>query len=63
LNNDLGYTNDPYTARLNPLSNRLLWGGGIGLDIVLYYDKVIQIEYSFNDLMENGLFLHLNLNI
>ena len=48
---------------LNALSNRLLWGGGIGLDIVLYYDKVIQIEYSFNDLMENGYFLHLNLNI
>ena len=63
LNNDLGYANDPYTGQLNALSNRLLWGGGIGLDIVLYYDKVIQIEYSFNDLMENGLFLHLNLNI
>ena len=63
LNNDLGYANDPYTGRLNPLSNRILWGGGLGLDIVLYYDKVIQIEYSFNDLLENGLFLHLNLNI
>ncbi|MCB0549262.1 MAG: BamA/TamA family outer membrane protein [Phaeodactylibacter sp.] len=63
LNNDLGYAHDPYTGKLNDLSNRPLWGGGIGLDIVLYYDKVIQIEYSFNDLLENGLFLHLNLNI
>ena len=63
LNNDLGYVHDPYTGHSNGLSNRLLWGGGLGLDIILYYDKVIQIEYSFNDLMENGLFLHLNLNI
>ncbi len=63
LNNDLGYANNPFSTGLNPLDNRILWGGGLGLDIVLYYDKVIQIEYSFNDLMENGLFLHLNMNI
>ena len=63
LNNDLGYANNPYYRAGNPLDNRLLWGGGLGLDIVLYYDKVIQIEYSINDLLENGLFLHLNMNI
>ncbi len=63
LNNDVGYANDPFTGKHNFLDNRMLWGGGLGLDIVLYYDKVIQIEYSFNDLMENGLFLHLNMNI
>jgi hypothetical protein len=63
LNNDLGYVNSPYARADNPHSNRLLWGGGIGLDIVLYYDKVIQIQYSINDLMEKGLFLHLSMNI
>ncbi|MCB0568676.1 MAG: BamA/TamA family outer membrane protein [Phaeodactylibacter sp.] len=63
LNNDLGYANNPFSVEGNPLDNRPLWGGGLGLDIVLYYDKVIQIEYSFNDLLENGLFLHLNMNI
>ncbi len=63
LNNDLGYVNSPYAHVDNPHSNRLLWGGGIGLDIVLYYDKVIQIQYSVNDLLENGLFLHLSMNI
>jgi len=63
LNNDVGYSNDPFTGHVNSLNNRLLWGGGLGLDIILYYDKVIQIEYSFNNLMENGLFLHLNMNI
>jgi len=63
LNSDYGYVNSPYTRDLNPLSNRMLWGGGIGLDIVLYYNKVIQIEYSVNDLLENGLFLHLSMNL
>jgi outer membrane protein assembly factor BamA len=65
FNSDFGYVNSPHSSvELNNfLDNRLLWGGGIGLDIVLFYDKVIQIEYSVNDLLENGLFLHLSMNI
>lgn len=63
LNNDIGYANDPFEKEANFLNNRLLWGGGLGVDIILFYDKVIQIEYSFNHLLENGLFLHLNMNI
>ncbi len=63
LNNDVGFANSPFNALENPLNNRLMWGGGLGLDIVIYYDKVLQIEYSFNDLLENGLFLHFSFNI
>jgi outer membrane protein assembly factor BamA len=63
FNNDLGYVNSPFSDDFNPMNNRMLWGGGIGLDIIVYYNKIIQIEYSFNDLLENGLFLHLNMNI
>ncbi len=63
LNNDFGYARNPAARQFNPLNNRVLWGGGIGLDIILYYDKVIRIEYSINDLLEKGLFLHLNMNI
>ncbi len=58
LNSDVGYVDDPFYNEGNPLSNTWLWGGGIGLDIVAYVDKVLQIEYSFNHLLENGLFLH-----
>ncbi len=58
LNNDVGYARDPFYNTGNPLTNSWLWGGGIGLDIVAYVDKVVQIEYSFNHLWENGLFLH-----
>ncbi|MCH2083218.1 MAG: BamA/TamA family outer membrane protein [Saprospiraceae bacterium] len=65
FNNDVGFVNAPFTTENNQniLENTLLWGGGIGLDIVLFYDKVISIEYSHNHLWESGLFLHLNLNI
>lgn len=63
LNQGAGYVHDPYTQDINPFSNRLLWGGGLGLDIVLYYDKVFRIQYSYNHLLEHGLFLHFNTNI
>ncbi len=63
INNGIGYANDPFTRAENPFSNQFLWGGGIGLDVVLFYDKVIQIQYSFNHLWEKGLFLHVNMNI
>lgn len=63
LNNDVGIANDPFAGAANRLSNRPLWGGGLGLNILLFYDKVIRIEYSLNDLGEHGLFLHLDMNI
>ncbi len=63
VNNDMGFVHEPYSEYNNPFVNRLLWGGGVGLDFVFFYDKVLQLEYSFNHLLEKGLFLHLNLNI
>jgi hypothetical protein len=59
LNNDFGYTNDPYFNEGNPLNNSLLWGRGVGLDIIVYYALVVQMEYSFNHLGEKGFFLHI----
>jgi outer membrane protein assembly factor BamA len=63
LNNDFGYANDPTYATLNPLNNRLLWGTGLGLDFVAYYSRVVQLEWSRNDLGENGFFIHLKTGI
>jgi outer membrane protein assembly factor BamA len=63
FNQGAGYINDPYTGEQNPFANRLLWGGGLGLDIVLYYDKVLKIQYSYNHLWEKGIFLHFSANI
>ncbi len=52
-----GYVHNPEPGN-NTLSNRMLYSGGIGLDIISFYDLVFKIEWSFNQLGENGLFLH-----
>lgn len=55
---DMGYT---YSSKPYPgnqyLTNEWLRGGGIGLDLVTYYDSVIRFEYSFNKMMEHHLYL------
>lgn len=56
---DLGYVSYKYPGN-SYLNNRLLCGYGIGLDIWSAYDFKLRIEYSFNHLLEKGLFLHLN---
>jgi outer membrane protein assembly factor BamA len=58
LNSDLGYVHSPYFNETNDLGNQWLWGGGAGLDILLFYDRLFRLEYSFNELGEKGLFLH-----
>jgi len=63
VNNDVGYVNDPFLGNGNFLVNQMLWGGGVGLDFVFFYDKVFKIEYSFNHLLESGIFFHINMNI
>jgi outer membrane protein assembly factor BamA len=60
LNNDLGYANDPYYAINNPLTNRLLYGHGFGLDIVAWYNKIARLEYSWNDLGQSGFYLRID---
>ncbi|MCC6463685.1 MAG: BamA/TamA family outer membrane protein [Saprospiraceae bacterium] len=63
LNNDLGYANDPYYAAGNPLNNQLLWGYGLGLDLVAWYDKVIKLEWSWRGLGSGGFYLNINTGI
>jgi len=52
-----GYVHNPQPGE-NILSNRMLYSGGFGIDIITFYDIVVKLEYSFNQLGENGLFLH-----
>lgn len=55
---DAGYSyNQNFTN--NSLTNRPLYTGGVGLDIVSFYDFVLRLDYSFNQLGQNGLFLHI----
>ncbi|MCF6241770.1 MAG: hypothetical protein L3J74_10550 [Bacteroidales bacterium] len=57
---DIGYVYDKYQNDVyqNTLSNQLQYSGGIGLDFVTYYDKIIRFEYSIIKTGESGFFLH-----
>jgi outer membrane protein assembly factor BamA len=52
-----GYVYNPEPG-FNSLNNRLLYSGGAGLDIVLFNDFVIKLEYSANQFGQKGLYLH-----
>jgi outer membrane protein assembly factor BamA len=52
-----GYVYNPQPGE-NSLSNKMLYSGGIGLDIITFYDFTLKFEWSFNQLGQNGLFLH-----
>ncbi|MCE1201918.1 MAG: BamA/TamA family outer membrane protein [Bacteroidia bacterium] len=55
---DAGYVREPNPWPDNFLQNRMLYGTGIGLDLVTYYDLVWRFEYSFNHLRQSGFFIH-----
>ncbi len=56
--NEVGYVNNPDYKTGNSLSNELLWGTTLGIDLVLYYNKVFNFEVSRNHLNQYGFFLH-----
>ena len=56
---DIGYVNDTKKSIYNKYPNTFLASGGIGVDFVAYYDKIIRLEYSVNRFKEHGFFIHL----
>lgn len=54
---DMGYSYNKNFPQ-NSLVNRMLYTAGAGVDFVTLYDVVFRFEYSFNQLGQNGLFLH-----
>src|SRR5690606_37919999 len=61
LNLDYGYVIDDY-FRTSSLVNRNLWGGGLGLNVLLYNNFSCSFEASINQRKEVGVFFHLNRN-
>jgi outer membrane protein assembly factor BamA len=53
-----GYSYNPNQTLYNGLNNRMLYSTGLGLDLVLFTDMVFKFEWSFNQLGQNGLYLH-----
>jgi len=41
------------------IANKFIYGTGVGIDFVTYYDKVLRLEYGLNGLGETGFFVHL----
>ena len=62
FNFDMGYIPTAKNFNKTNFNGKLLKGGGVGLEIVAFYDKMLQIEYSMNEKYEKDIFLHLNLN-
>jgi outer membrane protein assembly factor BamA len=61
---DSGYIDNELSDPVNrPLSNKYLFGGGIGLDVVTYYDLVMRLEYSINDQGNTGFFINVRSDI
>lgn len=52
-----GYVHNPRPG-FNQLANKMMYGGGFGLDILTDYDFTLKLDFSFNQLGENGLYLH-----
>jgi hypothetical protein len=50
--------NTRFYPESNRLNNRYLYGYGLGLDFVSFYDSVFRLEYSFNNSGQNGFFIN-----
>jgi outer membrane protein assembly factor BamA len=53
-----GYVYDPELPPGGRLANTMMYSGGVGIDLLLFYDMLFRLEYSVNRFGENGLFLH-----
>ncbi|MCO5247951.1 MAG: sorting and assembly machinery component 50 [Chitinophagales bacterium] len=58
---DAGYVKDRFFTLDNPLRNKWMYGGGVGIDVLMLYDKLLRFEYAVNRKGEKGLFFHLDL--
>ena len=54
---DVGYAYDK-DAGNSLLNNKLIHSWGFGFDLITFYDIVFKFDYSFNQLGESGLFIH-----
>ena len=55
---DVGYVYNKNNNVANSLNNRLIYSGGIGLDVISIYDIVLRVEYSFNQFRQGGMYIH-----
>lgn len=58
---DMAYVRNTETvyAQNNQLANTFLYSGGLSLNLLTYYDKLLRFDYSWNKLGERHLFFHI----
>jgi outer membrane protein assembly factor BamA len=52
-----GYVYNPQPGE-NRLPNSNLFSGGLGIDIVSFYDVTFKLDWTFNQLGQNGIYFH-----
>jgi outer membrane protein assembly factor BamA len=55
---DAGYAVNKLSPE-NYLGNRMMYTGGVGIDMLTIYDVILRFEYSWNQLGQNGFFFHI----
>ncbi|MFB1004236.1 MAG: BamA/TamA family outer membrane protein, partial [Bacteroidia bacterium] len=55
---DGGYATSNNTRSSNQLNQQPIYSIGLGLNTLLYNDRLLRLEYSLNSLGKGGLFLH-----
>lgn len=53
-----GYVHNPNETFRNELNNKMLYSSGLGIDILAFTDLIFKIEWSFNQLGQNAIYLH-----
>lgn len=57
---DAGYAANSSSLPSNNFANRMLYSVGFGFDLITAYDLKLRIEFAWNHLGENGIYLHAN---
>lgn len=55
---DMGYVEQNYMQPRGIYNNKFLYAGGIGIDFVTYYDKVLRVDATINREGKFGVYLH-----
>lgn len=55
---DWGYVSSTFTFIDNKLPNSFLYGYGLGLDFVVYYNRIVRTEFTINREGQAGIFIH-----
>jgi outer membrane protein assembly factor BamA len=55
---DGGYAHLNEVPASNVLPNEILYSAGIGINALIYNDRLLRLEYSLNSLQEGGFFVH-----